>query len=106
MLKYEKVQDDNQINEPPDELDGAKVIKWAWSGDEPFGFLRYGDYAFEPIEIYGLAICQYDDSAVVYRFSCDEHWEVQQDGDYSSIEDALRLLPDQYKLVVAKWVTK
>lgn len=50
------------INEPPDQLDGAKVMKWAWSGDRPFGLVG-------EIEIYGLAICRYDDSAEVYRLA-------------------------------------
>ena len=100
------MQDDNQINEPPDELDGAKVIKWAWSGDKPFGFLRYQDDLYEPIEIYGLAICQYDDFPIVYRFSCDINWEVKQDSPHDSVDNALRQLPDYYKLVAAKWRTK
>ena len=91
--------DNNKTNEPPDELDGAKVIKWAWSGDKPFGFVG-------EIEIHGLAICRYDGSAEVYRFSCDKDWEVQQDGLYDSIGDAIEQLPDQYKLEVSTWTNK
>lgn len=87
------------INEPADELDGAKVIKWAWSGDKPFGFVG-------EIEIYGLAICRYNGSADVYRLSCDKDWEVQQDGLYDSIDEAVKQLPDQYKLVIATWTNK
>jgi hypothetical protein len=79
----------NQIIEPPDELDGAKVITWAWSGDKPFGFIPMTD-SDDSIEIFGLAICQYEDSGSVYRFSCDKDWEVQQDGVYESVDDALR----------------
>jgi hypothetical protein len=102
-----KVQSDNQINEPPDELDGARVIKWAWSGNKPFGLISIvNGSSDDPIEIYGLAICQYDASDNVYRFSCDRSWNVQQDGSYESVDDALRQLPDQYKLVAAKWRTK
>ncbi len=92
--------DKNKItNEPADELDGAKVIKWAWSGDRPFGLVG-------EIEIYGLAICRYDGSADVYRFSCDKDWEVQQDGLYDSIDEAIGQLPNQYKLVSARWTNK
>ncbi len=91
------------IVEPPDKLDGAKVIKWAWSGKEPFGYVNVDDDT--RIEIHGLAICQYEDSDV-YRFSCDENWDVQQDSPYDSIEQALKQLPNQYKLVTAKWMTK
>jgi hypothetical protein len=89
---------------PPDDLDGAKVIQWAWSGTEPFGYLPVDNDS--RIEIYGLAVCQYEESPHVYRFSCDENWEVQQDAPYNSIEEALSELPDQYKLVAAKWLTK
>lgn len=98
------MQRDNQINEPPNELDGARVVKWAWSGNKPFGLISSG--SDDQIEIYGLAICQYDDTGNVYRFSCDSDWEVQQDGSYESIDEALRQLPDQYKLVAARWRTK
>jgi hypothetical protein len=102
---------ENQIVEPPDNLDGAKVITWAWSGIKPFGHLQIVDNdtdnnSIDLIEIFGLAICQYDDSDDVYRFSCDKDWEVQQDGVYESVDDAQRQLPDQYKLVTAKWRTK
>lgn len=102
-----KAQHGHKIIEPPDELDGAKVIKWAWSGDKPFGLIPMVDAdSDEPIEIYGLAICRYDDSGNVYRFSCDKEWEVQQDGLYESVDDALRQLPDQYRLIETNWMTK
>lgn len=94
----------NHIVEPPDTLDGAKVIKWAWSGQDPFGYVKGDDGT--RTGIHGLAICQYDDSTHVYRFSCDENWVIQQDSSYDSIEIALRQLPDQYKLITAKWMTK
>jgi hypothetical protein len=102
------MKEENQIVEPPDQLDGAKVIKWAWSGIEPFGHLPVvnSDTDNDSIEIFGLAICQYDDSDNVYRFSCDKDWEVQQDGVYESVDDAQRQLPDQNKMVTAKWRTK
>jgi hypothetical protein len=54
-------------------------------------------------EIYGLAICQYENSDSFYRFSCDKNWETVQDGPYDTIEDAIRLLPVQYKNVEADW---
>lgn len=98
--------DNSKTNEPADLLDGARVIKWAWSGHKPFGLLRYQDDEYQPIEIYGLAICQYDDSSGIYRFSCDKDWEVQQDGLYDSIEEAIAQLPDQYKSVIATWTNK
>jgi hypothetical protein len=84
------------MSKPPKEIDGAKVLFWAWSAPVSFG--KVSD-----IEIYGLAICQYENSEDVYRFSCDENWETQQDGLYDSIEEAIEELPEQYKNVAAKW---
>ncbi|HMR89658.1 MAG TPA: hypothetical protein PKD51_15965 [Saprospiraceae bacterium] len=100
------MREEDHINESPNMLDGAKVIKWAWSGDKPFGLITPNDNGSDSITIYGLAICQYDDSSDVYRFSCNKDWEVQQDEVYKSVEDAIRQIPDQYKFVVAQWQTK
>ena len=91
--------------EPPNYLDGAKVIKWTWSGLEPFGVIEILD-SDEKEEIFGLAICKYDDSDNFYRFSCDKNWEVVQDSFYKSIEEAVTFLPGQYKNVGRNWLTK
>ncbi|HEY0652965.1 MAG TPA: hypothetical protein VGD65_07550 [Chryseosolibacter sp.] len=91
--------------EPPDKLDEAKVIRWAWSGNKPFGVIPNLD-SNESIEVFGLAICQYENSSEVYRFCCDKEWEVQQDSVYESVDEALSKLPAQFKLMVAKWETK
>ncbi len=91
------------MNKPLKEIDGAKVLYWAWSGTNPFGFLKYTDGRIA-YEIYGLAICQYEKTGEIYRFSCDENWETQQDAPYESIEEAIENLPDQYKNVSAQWI--
>ena len=96
---------DNTNSEPPDYLDRAKVIKWAWSGNQPFGFVDNEDKT-EREEIYGLAICQYDGKNDVYRFSCDKNWETVQDAQYDTVENAIAQLPDQYKNVKADWNIK
>ena len=93
---------DTDIIEPPQELDGAKVIKWAWSGHKPFGFVGNEDNT-ERESIYGLAICSYGDDKGIYRFSCDRNWETIQDGFYDTVEEAIEQLPDQYKNVAADW---
>ena len=89
---------------PPNYLDGAKVIKWAWSGQVPFGIIENMD-GDEKEEVFGLAVCKYEDSDNFYRFSCDKNWEVVQDSLYNSIEDAIRFLPEQYKNVERNWLT-
>ena len=90
---------DSNFTEPPDYIDGAKVIKWACSGCNPFGFV--GDE-----KVYGLAICKYENSGNFYRFSCDKKWETIQDSHYDTIESAINQLPMQYKNVEANWQTK
>ncbi len=91
------------MNKPPNKIDNAEVLYWAWSGDEPFGVLHYTDGTVAT-EIFGLAICRYKGSDSVYRLSCDKNWETEQDSDYASIEDAMKYLPEQYKNVPVNWI--
>lgn len=83
--------------EAPEILDGAQVIFWAWSGERPFGFVPSKGEG-EQVAIYGLAICRYPPSTQWYRFSCDHQWQVVQDSDYDSAEEAMEYLPQQYRL--------
>jgi hypothetical protein len=92
------------MNKPPEKIDGARVLEWAWSGEIPFGVIKYADGEEIAAEIYGLAICQYDNSKIIYRFSCDRNWETEQDSDYTSIEEAKKNLPEQYKKVAVEWI--
>jgi len=85
---------------PPAEIDGAKVLEWAWSGDVPFGEVPGAD-----MKIFGLAITTYD-RREYYRFACDRDWETQQDALYASNEDAKNQLPDQYRMVEVNWVKR
>jgi hypothetical protein len=93
----------NYMNMPPDTIDNAEVLYWAWSGDRPFGVLKYTDGSVAA-EIYGLAICRYNKSETIYRFSCDKNWETEQDSNYASVEDAMGFLPEQYKNVQVNWI--
>jgi hypothetical protein len=74
------------MNKPPDKLDGAKVIEYMTS-QQPFGEMLYTDGS-KCCDIYGFAICNYDNNDEYYIFSCNENWEVQSDTDFSSIESA------------------
>jgi hypothetical protein len=87
------------MNPPPAQIDGAKVLEWAWSGSEPFGEVPGNPTGL----IFGLAIAAYENEAGFYRFSCDRHWECVQDAIYDSVEDAKLNLPDQYRQVAAAW---
>ena len=83
---------------PPSEIDGARVIEWAWSGDSPFGEIPGSD----PSLIFGLAIATYDDREF-YRFSCDRDWETQQDATHDSVREAKAQVPDQYRNSEIVW---
>ncbi len=94
-------------NKPPKEIDGAKVLLWAWSGKEPFGIIKYLGGSMDgkiAAEIYGLAICQYEKSGEIYRFSCNKDRETEQDSLHDLIEEAKEQLPAQYKNVQAVWI--
>lgn len=90
------------MKKPPKEIDGEKVIEWAWSGTRPFGdiLLESGELA---AKIFGLAICSYTGSDNICRFSCGPEWEVEQDSEYDSIADAKANIPSQYQEVKAVW---
>ena len=90
------------MSNPPKQIDGANVLEWAWSGDKPFGIVMTTDGKVAA-EIYGIAICKYENSDIIYRFSCDFDWETEQDSDYSSIEDAKKYIPAQYQNIEIQW---
>lgn len=84
------------MSQPPENIDGAKVLSWAWSGAAPFGFV-----GSEPV--YGLAICQYPSTGTIYRFSCGGGWETLQDSDYETVEEAKENVPGQYLNAQVTW---
>lgn len=90
------------MSNPPSQIDDARVIEWAWSGEKPFGYLpdSTGNVA---AEIYGFAICQYHGSKKLYRFSCNARWESEQDSVYNTIEEAKSNIPMQYREVKPVW---
>jgi hypothetical protein len=88
-------------NEPPEQLDGAKVLWWAWSGNAPFFVMPYSDGS-GGIQIHGLAICQYE-SGSIYHFSCNREWEVENDSNWSTIEGAMTGRSGQYDVAAVKW---
>lgn len=76
--------------EPPNELDGAEVILWAFSSQKPFFIMQYSNGTpYKPI--YGFAICRYKGEKQYYMFSCDIAWNVESDWDCDSIEEAVKV---------------
>ncbi|NTV37190.1 MAG: hypothetical protein HGA53_09565 [Anaerolineaceae bacterium] len=79
--------------EPPDELDGAEVILWAFTPQKPFFIMVYSDGTpYKPI--HGFAICRYKGESQYYKFSCDIEWNVENDMDCDSIEEAVKIAND------------
>ena len=95
----------NQPVEAPEYIDGAKVLKWTWSGQNPFGYVG-NEEKTEQEQVFGLAICQYEKNKSIYRFSCDADWETLQDAPYDSIDSAINYLPEQYKNQKITWYDK
>ena len=90
------------MNKPESKIDGANVLFWAWSGNEPFGWVGSNTNP-KAIPIFGLAIAQYEGDATIYRFSCNKNWETEQDATYETTSDAMEYLPEQYREVHAQW---
>jgi hypothetical protein len=88
------LQDRSNITRPPSHLDGAKVLYWAWSDDQPFDYdltLACGD----DVEIYGFAICTYEDGDY-YLFSCNRQWEVVNDTVWGTPQEYLEIMYPSY----------
>lgn len=85
---------------PPSQLDGSQVLYWAWSGDKPFGNMNYTDGSVAS-EIYGFAICI--NAGTILRFSCDHDWQVQNDMDFPTIEEAMKAEYRQYQNQPTIW---
>jgi hypothetical protein len=86
---------------PPSHIDGALILESAWS-ETPFGHVRFEDGSIAAA-IHGLAIARYPNSDEIYRFSCNARWETQQDADYTSVDEAKALLPEQYRESPVTW---
>ena len=86
--------------QPPTKLDGAVVLRWAWSGSEPFFVMPDGG---EGIPIHGLAVCRYEDSGSIYRFSCSRSWEVENDSPYDTVDRALQAQSGSFDVSSVAW---
>lgn len=94
-----KTDHNRQIIEPPNLLDGADVLFWAYEPLQPFFLMTYSDG--KPYKaIHGLAICRYPGETQFYRFSCDDEWKVENDWVCDSLEEALKSANDQSTLPI------
>lgn len=89
------------MSQPPPILDNAQVLWWVWSGEIPFGELP-GEVGDDRM-IHGFAVCRYENGKI-YRFSCDKNWQVRQDVDCASEEEAKGSIPiSQYEVSRIIW---
>ncbi len=88
---------------PPAEIDGAKVMEWAWSDPDPF-FVMPCSGQPDGVPIHGLAICRYDEGGAIYRFSCNRDWETENDSPHDSIEEARVANSGQYDAQTVEWL--
>lgn len=84
----------------PDEIDGAKVIKYTPTGN--FGYVEWDDGEDREIRI--LAICNYDDNQECYLFACDEKFNVLGDTLHDCIEDAVKAAIQLYEQEEIIWL--
>lgn len=75
------------MSEPPNQLDGADVLCWAVSARGGFYKLAESD---PPVMVVAMVVARYA-GGEVYLFKCDQSWEVVQDWDCESVEEAREL---------------
>jgi hypothetical protein len=87
------------MREPPQELDGAKVLKFAVVSPEvePTGATRHtvGGVEFGPAT--ALAIARYPNEEGIYLFYIDDDGRVVTDTWHASLEDALHQAAFEYE---------
>jgi hypothetical protein len=76
------------MDKPPTQLDGADVLFWTVS--EQGGFYTLPGSG-PPIIVTGMAVARYVDGGALYLLKCDHAWQVVQDWDCGSVEEAQAL---------------
>jgi hypothetical protein len=52
--------------------------------------------------IHGLAVCRFETGSI-YRFSCNKDWEVVQDSQHNTEDEAKKSIPTNYDSSRVKW---
>jgi hypothetical protein len=97
------------MGEPPEELDGARVLAFAvidGSGAPTGGTThRIGNEILGPAA--GLAIARYDaGDGSFYLFYCDPDWQVVTDTCHPTLELAREQAEYEYRGVSARWCNR
>ena len=88
------------MRDPPRQLDGATVLRWAVG--PPGGFYQLAG-SDPPVTVAAMAVCRYDDSGAVYLFKCDADWAVVQDWDCGSVEEATEMAEQHARGEAVVW---
>jgi hypothetical protein len=83
------------------ELDNAKVLMISERGR--YGYIKILGSNDSGIEVCYLAICKYDKSDTIYLFLCNDKMTVEQDVDFSNVEDAIANAQKRSKTSIA-WI--
>ncbi len=73
---------------PPAQLDGAAIL--CWTASSHGGFYQLAG-SHPPVTVVGMAVARYRDGGPFYLFKCDAEWQVVQDWDCGSVEEAREL---------------
>ena len=57
-------------------------------------------------EVYGLAICKYDNDTGYYLFYCNRNWETITDTFHDTVEDAKDQAEFEFSNTVSTWIHK
>jgi hypothetical protein len=87
---------------PPHQLDGADVLLWTVSQRGGFYVLAGSD---PPVTVTAMVVARYADGGEVYLFKCDGGWDVVQDWDCLSVEEAQALAAEHSCGEALTWQT-
>ncbi|WNR46852.1 hypothetical protein [Paenibacillus roseipurpureus] len=89
----------------PAELDGAKVIMYIENDKRPFLIMKFeeDDGSQKEVPITRMAIAKYENGKGYYLFLCDMNWEVQNDFDFDSIEEAIHCASKSFEVKINDW---
>jgi len=91
----------------PNELEGAKVIKYTQNDEnQKLGlmFFEEQDGSMLEISITALAIAKYEDENGYYLFMCDQNWEIQDDHQLESVEEAISWAEKNFDVNEEDWI--
>jgi len=93
------------MNQPPELLDGAKVVRWSEidGRHRPTGGCRQIVNGVLQGQVAGVAICQYEGESAYYLFGCDPEWNTVTDTWHESLNDALEQAELEYEGVSGTW---